>query len=125
MKPTRIILVDHHLLFIDALALILNREQDIQVVDFFLKGEEAIHFALGRSPDLVLINLDMPQMSGLEICYHLSQANTGTHLILWGHKVGRQLERLAYTKGAHAVWEKDMPIEKLTAGIREILAYNR
>jgi DNA-binding NarL/FixJ family response regulator len=59
-KLTRIVIVDDHALFREGLATILSAEDDLEVVGQGGSADEAIHLAKDLSPDIILLDLDMP-----------------------------------------------------------------
>ncbi len=66
MKPTRILLVDDSALFLDSADLFLSAIPSIVVVGRAMSGEDALRCVSALRPDVVLMDLDMPGMSGLE-----------------------------------------------------------
>lgn len=66
MPPLRILLVDDSLRFLDSAARFLSGETDVEVVGRALSGEEAIEQIAQLRPDLVLMDLAMPGINGLE-----------------------------------------------------------
>lgn len=68
---TRILLVDDHPLMRKGLALTLNAETDLDVVGQAADAEEALSVIDKLDPDLVLIDISLPGMSGLELLKHL------------------------------------------------------
>lgn len=59
-KLTRIVIVDDHALFREGLATILSAEDDLEVVGQGGSADEVIHLAKDLSPDIILLDLDMP-----------------------------------------------------------------
>lgn len=67
----RIMVVDDHALFREGLTLLLKRRQDLLVVAEASSGEEAVEKVLDVHPDLVLLDLNLPGMGGVETCREL------------------------------------------------------
>ena len=63
---TRVLIADDERLFVDALELILDADERIEVVGRALDGREAIALARDLDPDVVLMDLSMPGMDGFE-----------------------------------------------------------
>lgn len=67
----RIMVVDDHALFREGLGLLLKRRQDLMVVAEASSGEEAIEKVVSVRPDLVLLDLNLPGLGGVETCREL------------------------------------------------------
>ena len=65
--PVRILLIDDHALFRGGVRMLLSRQTDFEVVGEASDGAEGVKRALQLRPDLVLLDLDMPGMSGREV----------------------------------------------------------
>ena len=66
MPPIRILIVDDHTLVRDGLNTILSRQPDFEVVGEASNGREATELARTVNPDVILMDLRMPEMSGVE-----------------------------------------------------------
>jgi DNA-binding NarL/FixJ family response regulator len=64
--PARVLIADDHDLVRDGYQLILNREPDLEVVGEASNGREAVELCRKLQPDLVLMDVRMPEMDGLE-----------------------------------------------------------
>jgi DNA-binding NarL/FixJ family response regulator len=63
---TRILIVDDHTLFRDGLKMLINHEADMEVVGEAENGQQAIESARGLQPDVILMDVKMPVMDGIE-----------------------------------------------------------
>ena len=66
MKPINVIIVEDQLLILNSLKIILNATEDIEVVGSALNGQEALQQIEQLLPDIVLMDVNMPVMDGLE-----------------------------------------------------------
>jgi two-component system, NarL family, nitrate/nitrite response regulator NarL len=66
MKPIRLVVVDDHALFRSGLISLLNGAADFQVVGQAANGREAIEVVQQTNPDMVLLDVNMPVMGGVE-----------------------------------------------------------
>ena len=66
MEPLRIMLVDDHVLFRKGIASLLAERQDMEVVGQAEDGIEAVHKARALAPDVILMDVHMPNRDGLE-----------------------------------------------------------
>lgn len=65
-KPIRVLIADDHDLIRQALRAVIDDEPDMQVIDEASNGEEAVAKALELKPDAVLMDIQMPKLSGVE-----------------------------------------------------------
>ncbi len=70
-EPIRVLIADDHVLFRRGLEMVLGQEPDIEVVGEAADGEEAVAKAADLLPDVVLLDVRMPRMSGIEVCREL------------------------------------------------------
>jgi DNA-binding NarL/FixJ family response regulator len=75
MPPTRVLIADDHTLFAEALEAILHIDDRIHVVGRAKNGQEAVDLALSLAPDIVLMDISMPVMDGIEATERIT---TGT-----------------------------------------------
>lgn len=80
--PIRILLVDDHNLFRSGIRLLLSRKPDFEVVGEAADGLEGVKRAKELLPDIVLLDLHMPGISGIEATQLLRQDVPDTHVIL-------------------------------------------
>jgi two-component system, NarL family, response regulator LiaR len=64
--PVRVLIVDDHLMFAEALVALLEDEQDVEVVGTVPTGEKALEVAVSAQPDVVLMDIDLPGMDGVQ-----------------------------------------------------------
>jgi DNA-binding NarL/FixJ family response regulator len=81
-KPIRILLVDDHALLRAGLRALLSTQSDILVVGEAGTGEEAVKLAEELRPDIVLMDLSMPGMGGLEATRQIAQLDKGIRVLI-------------------------------------------
>jgi len=82
MAPIRILLADDHPLFLETAAHYLGLHEDITVVGTAEGGRQALELAQRLAPQIVLIDLAMPDMSGLEVIPQLAAAQPELGIII-------------------------------------------
>ena len=82
MEPTRILLADDHTLFRKGIRTILEQMQDIEVVGEAANGQEAVDQARELVPDVILMDIKMPVISGIEATQNILQENPHIGVIL-------------------------------------------
>ena len=82
MEPIRILLADDHTLFRKGIRTILEQMEDVQVEGEAASGQEVIALANELVPDVILMDIKMPVLSGLEATRHILQENPHIGIIL-------------------------------------------
>ncbi len=82
MDPIRVVIVDDHTLFRDGLCAILEAAVDIEVVGEAANGRQAIELAEALAPDVILMDIQMPDMTGLEATERILEILPGTGIIM-------------------------------------------
>ena len=117
----RVLLADDHQLMREGTAALLGADERIEIVGLARDGEEALVLAERRSPDVVLLDLNMPRMGGLEACARLRREAGPEVLILTVSEEEPDLYA-ALRMGAAGYLTKDMPPAEL---IEAVLAVAR
>lgn len=82
METVKIVIVDDHPIVRHGLATILDYEEEIEVLAQGSDGEEAIELVRKHHPDLVLIDMKMPDMEGVEAINKIREFNTDVKFII-------------------------------------------
>ncbi|TMR96617.1 response regulator [Nonomuraea basaltis] len=82
MPPIRLIIVDDHPIVRDGLRGIFAGDAGFEVVGEAADGPEALAVALRTGPDVVLLDLRMPKMSGAEVIRRLREQTPGIHVLV-------------------------------------------
>ena len=75
----KILIADDHALLRQGIKRVLNFEEDLEVIGEAGDGQEALERALVLQPDILLLDLNMPNLSGLEVTRQLQAARSRTH----------------------------------------------
>jgi two-component system nitrate/nitrite response regulator NarL len=125
----RVLVVDDHALFTDAILPTL-REMEWEVVGVVRRGEEAIEAALREQPDLVMVDLGLPDMGGISVGTRILEALPGTRVIALTGRSDEEAVQAAKGAGFHGFLTKDIPLPKfpeaLAAALRgEVVSFQR
>jgi DNA-binding NarL/FixJ family response regulator len=82
MEPTRILIADDHTLFRDGLGAVLNSVADTEVVGEAATGDEAVAQASLLQPDVVLMDIQMPGVNGIEATRRIVRAHPHVGIII-------------------------------------------
>jgi DNA-binding NarL/FixJ family response regulator len=109
----RVLIADDHRLFAESLKLMLEVEQEIDVVGYAADGREAIALSAVLRPDVVVMDLDMPVVDGLDATAGVCAGAPGTAVVIvTGSTDPRDAER-ARAAGAAAYVPKEASVELL------------
>ena len=117
-SATRVLLADDHTLFRDGIARILNRESDIEVAGHARNGREAMELALKLKPHVILMDIGMPDVGGIEATAAIHREIPEIRII--GLSMYEDLEnaRSMYQAGACDYKNKACPVAELLSAIR-------
>jgi DNA-binding NarL/FixJ family response regulator len=116
-SPIRVLIADDHRLFAEALEAILSGESRIEVVARARNGAEALELALELEPDVVLMDISMPVMDGVEATRRIREARRGACvLMLTGSNASADVDR-AREAGASGYVTKDRIASELVEAI--------
>lgn len=118
----RVLLAEDQSMVLGALAALLELEPDIEVVARARDGGEALRLAAETSPDVVLTDIEMPGMGGLDLAAELRRrANPARVVIVTTFARSGFLQR-ALAAGAAGYLLKDSPAERLADAVRRVHA---
>jgi DNA-binding NarL/FixJ family response regulator len=118
----KVIICDDQAIVRDGLELLLKLEADIDVVGLAQDGEEAVDLAARTSPDLVLMDLKMPGMNGVEATRRICGLYPKTKVLVLTTFDDDEWVFDAIRAGASGYLLKDTPREKVIEAIRGTLA---
>lgn len=122
MERTRVLLVDDHALFREGLAGIIRAEPDLEVVGEANDGLEALVKAQELKPDLILMDIQMPGMDGLEATRHIKQALPETTIVVLTVRDDDEKLFKALKHGAQGYLLKDIRSHEMLEKLRAALS---
>ncbi len=123
-QPVRILLADDHPIFRDGLRRLLESEPDLKVVGEACDGAEAVKMARQLKPDILLLDLAMPRMPGLEALREMSSgpvSNSVRVILLTAAAEKKQIVE-ALQLGARGVVLKDSATQLLLKSIHTVMS---
>jgi two-component system, NarL family, response regulator DesR len=103
-----------------ALAALLEIERDIEVVGKARNGREALDLVRTLAPDVVLTDIEMPEMTGLDLTQTVRQQHARTRVVILTTFARPGYLRRALDAGASGYLLKDSPSDKLAEAIRRV-----
>lgn len=119
----RLVLAEDQNLLRDALGLLLDMEADIEVVGKASNGEEALELVESLAPDICLMDIEMPIMTGLEAAEKLKDSDCKVIILTTFLRSGYFARAKAANVSGYLL--KDSPSESLAESIRKIMEGKR
>ena len=120
MAPVRLLLADDHRMFRQGLRELLERKTGFEVVGEATTGREAIEQVRALRPDIVLLDIQMPELDGVAVARELAQSHPDVKIIML--TMYRQDQHLvdAIKAGARGYLLKDADVEELIDVIERV-----
>ena len=119
--PTTILIVDDDERVRETLARILEKDQEFMVVGEAGDGSEALELARTLSPDLILMDLAMPRVNGLEATQRIKAERPETKVIIITRYQEDAYRQAAAQSGADAFLPKGTRVPELLTTIRQLV----
>lgn len=118
----QVLLVDDHKIMRDGLISLLDDAEDIDVVAEASGGAEAVEKALEYSPDVVVMDLSLPDMGGMEATRRIRAQNPGIRILVLSMLMDRDCVLESLEAGARGYLAKNCAAEELVTAIRAVYA---
>lgn len=121
----RVLLADDQSMVREALATLLGLEDDIEVVAQVARGDEVLAAARAHTPDVALLDIEMPGLTGIEAAAQLRKALPDIRIVIVTTFGRPGYLRRAMESGAEAFLVKDAPASQLADAVRRVLRGER
>lgn len=116
----RVLIAEDQSMVLGALAALLELEEDLEVVGRARDGREALDLALQMKPDVVVTDIEMPRMTGLELAAALREKGSPARVVILTTFGRSGYLRRALDAGVTGYLLKDAPAEQLAQAIRRV-----
>ncbi|MBN1375601.1 MAG: response regulator transcription factor [Dehalococcoidia bacterium] len=120
MDTIKILIVDDHPVVREGIGSMLMRQPDFKIIGEASNGLEAVEKAIELSPDVILMDLRMPEMDGVEAIIKIKQEKPETNFIILTTFSDDEYLFKGIAAGARAYLLKDAPREELFKAIRAV-----
>lgn len=120
MKQIKIVLADDHSLVRDGIKVLLESESDLQVIGEASNGQEAISMVNERKPNILIIDIRMPVMNGIEAVEILNRQNTDTKCIILSMHDSEEYILQSLNAGAKGYLLKDTGKQEFIKAIQTV-----
>lgn len=116
----RVVLAEDQAMVLGALAALLEMEEDLRVMACAANGREALAAVIKLKPDVLVTDIEMPTMTGLELAKELQTNHPATKTIILTTFARPGYLRRALDSGARAYLLKDRPAKELAEAVRKV-----
>jgi DNA-binding NarL/FixJ family response regulator len=120
MSKIRVLLADDHAILRSGIRALLEDEPDIEVVGEAEDGHAVIRMVAELEPDVILIDIAMPRLNGLEATRRIMQANPQAKILILTMHENEEYVRQVFASGAMGYILKDAAVRELLGAIRAI-----
>jgi DNA-binding NarL/FixJ family response regulator len=121
MRRIRVLVVDDHGLMIEAVRIAMEREPDIEIVGEARSGRDVLPEVARRQPDIVLLDIRMPDVDGLTVLRALHARYPEVRVVMLSGITDPEVEREALLSGAVAYLDKRVDPATLAASLRRVM----
>jgi two-component system, NarL family, response regulator NreC len=118
MPPIRILLADDHTMVRDGLRALLDQQKEFEIVAEAADGRECVQLAEETAPDVVMMDIAMPNMNGIEATRRILGAKPSTGIVILSMHQDESYILQSLKAGARGYLLKDSPREDILEAIR-------
>ncbi|AZL07324.1 response regulator transcription factor [Brevibacterium aurantiacum] len=119
---TTLLIADDQTMVREALAALLGMEPDFEVIAQCARGDEVLPAVRHRSPEVALLDVDMPGLDGLEVAALLAEEFPQVRVVTVTTYGRPGWVKRALDAGVSGFMVKDAPVDRLAEGIRRVMA---
>ncbi len=119
--PTKVLLVDDHAIIRQGLSSLLEKQPDIEVVGGVEDGRQAVDTVRKLAPDLVIMDISMPNLNGIDATRKIAEESSGVKIIALSIHSSRRFVAEMLKAGASGYILKDCLFDELMEAIKTVL----
>ena len=118
----RILLVDDHKIIRQGLRTLIEKQPDLEVIAEAEDGRTAVHLTKELLPNVVIMDVTLPEMNGIEATYRITKACPGIKIIALSMHSDKHFVAEMFRAGASGYLPKDCAFEELIQAINTVLS---
>jgi two-component system nitrate/nitrite response regulator NarL len=123
-KKIKVFLVDDHKIFVRGVAALLGSEANLDIIGYCSSGQETLNFLVDNEPDLIITDVQMPGMDGIELTLKVKEAYPQIKMIGLSMTDKPEIIKELIAAGADGYLLKDIEKSELVLAINEVYAGN-
>lgn len=120
-RKIKLVVAEDNLIIRMGIRRLLNKSQDIEVVGEAINGMEALQLVGETRPDILLLDVEMPVMNGIEVALRLKEAQTLTRILVLSAYDDQEYIRSMLLNGASGYLLKDEAPERIIDAVKGIV----
>ena len=121
VDPIRVLVADDHALFRRGLEMVLKEEPGIELVGQASDGAEAVRMAAKALPDVVLMDIRMPKITGIEAARQVKEVAPSAKIVMLTVSDEKEDHFEAIRAGASGYLLKDIPLDEVAEAVRALI----
>ena len=117
----RIVIIDDHPIIRGTIATVLRNDPELELVGECSNGEDGLELILKRKPDLVLLDLDLPELDGLSMIRRIRAGGLKTYILVLSAKPEQVMAIHTRNAGANGYVGKGREISELITALKTVL----
>ena len=118
-NPIRVIIADDHIAIRNGIRRLLSQKPDITIVGEAKNGVETLELTEKLNPDVLLLDIDMPDMNGVEVARRLRKKNIPVSILVVSSYTDESYVRMVLAEGVHGYLIKDDAPARIAEEIRQ------
>jgi len=119
--PIRVLIADDHALFRRGLEMVLKEQPGIELVGQASDGAEAVRMAGEALPDVVLMDIRMPKLTGIEAARRVKEVAPSAKIVMLTVSDAEEDRFAAIRAGACGYLLKDIPLDEVAGAVRALV----
>ena len=115
------IIVEDHSIIVEGLSSILNNAEELELAGTFLNAEDALEYLQANKTDVVLLDISLPEMSGIELCRVLKQQDKNIKIIALTNHNEKSVIQEMLQNGADGYLLKNTSKQDLVTAISQVM----
>lgn len=120
MNTIRVLVADDHEVVLEGVRALIERQPGLEVCGLAITGSEAVDLALKTRPDVVVLDMTMPELGGLDAIRQIRKALPATEVVVFSAHRSEDLIEEVFEAGAKSYVEKAEASKNLVAAIRSL-----
>ncbi|KKM23375.1 hypothetical protein LCGC14_1615830 [marine sediment metagenome] len=120
MTKTKILIVDDHQIVIEGIKSALEKYQEFEIVGEGIDGRHAVELAKSLAPDIVIMDISMPNVNGIEATKQIQNFNNEMKVIIYTMYSDKELVIDLFKAGISAYVLKDDPLSDLILALQSV-----
>ena len=118
----KILIADDHKIMRDGLRTLLEKEKGLEVIAEAQNGRETVRLAEELRPDIIIMDISMDDLNGIDATRHIVEKNLGCRIIALSMHADKRFVAGMFEAGAMGYLLKDCAYDELVKAIRQVLA---